>query len=156
MSRLKRRKENKREMDTIEIRKTVVVDAAAEVVFKALTDEKELVQWMPREAKMDARVGGEFEFKYQWAAKGLNTILRGKILELLPNKRLSYTWDAETAEHEKRVTGAVVTWNLESLPGGKTRVTLVQTGVARQFSEDADKGWVFFTGRLAEHCKRHS
>lgn len=143
-------------MDTIEIRKTVDVDAPVEVVFKALTDEKELVQWMPSEAKMDARVGGEFEFKYQWAAKGLNTILRGKILELVPNKRLSYTWDAETAEHEKRVIGAVVTWNLESLPGGKTRVTLVQTGVARQFSEDADKGWVFFTGRLAEHCKRRS
>ncbi len=141
-------------MDTTEVRKTVVVDASAEVVFKALTDEKELVQWMPSEAKMDARVGGGFEFKYQWAAKGLSTTLRGKILELAPNERLSYTWDTETAGREKRITGAVVTWNLESLPGGKTRVTLVQTAVARQFYEDADKGWVFFTGRLAEHCKR--
>ncbi len=28
-----------------EIRKAVVVDAPPEVVFKALTDEKELVQW---------------------------------------------------------------------------------------------------------------
>ena len=36
-----------------EIRKTIVVDAPPEVVFKALTDEKELVQWMRQEARMD-------------------------------------------------------------------------------------------------------
>ena len=144
-------------METLEeIEKTIVVDASPEVVFKALTDEKELVQWMPSEAKMDARLGGEFEFKYHWSARGLDTVLRGKILELVPNKRISYTWNAETTEHEKRITGAVVTWTLESLSDGKTRVTLVQSGVVKQFREDAEKGWIFFMGRLADHCKGRS
>jgi len=76
---------------TEEIRKTIVVDAPPEIVFKALTDEKELVQWMPQEAKMDARVGGEYEFKYHWGDRKLDTVLHGKILELQPNRRLSYT-----------------------------------------------------------------
>jgi len=30
-----------------EIRKTIVIDAPPHVVFKALTDEKELTQWFP-------------------------------------------------------------------------------------------------------------
>jgi uncharacterized protein YndB with AHSA1/START domain len=35
-----------------EVRKAVVVDAPPEVVFKALTDEKELVRWMPQEDRI--------------------------------------------------------------------------------------------------------
>jgi uncharacterized protein YndB with AHSA1/START domain len=66
MSRPKTRKRkgiaNKLEMIE-ELRKTIVVNAEPEVVFKALTEAKELVEWMPNEAKMDARVGGEYEFK---------------------------------------------------------------------------------------------
>ena len=42
-----------------EIRKTIMVDTPPEVVFKALTDEKELVRWMSQEATMDPRLGGE-------------------------------------------------------------------------------------------------
>ena len=140
-------------METTELRKTIVVDAPPEVVFKALTDEKELVQWMPNEAKMDARIGGKFEFKYRWAAKGLDSVLEGKILELIPNKRLSYTWETQTKEGEKRITGAIVTWSLESLPNGKTRVTLVHSGIAKQFSNDSESGWNYFLGRLVEYCK---
>jgi uncharacterized protein YndB with AHSA1/START domain len=139
---------------TEEIRKTIVVDASPEIVFKALTDEKELVQWMPREAKMDARVGGEYEFKYHWGDRNLDTVLHGKILELEPNRRLSYTWDAQTADRNPRISGSVVTWILDSLPEGKTRVTLIQSGVGKQFSKDADTGWNYFLGRLASYCKR--
>lgn len=75
-----------------EVRKTIVVDAPPEVVFKALTDEKELVRWMPQEARIDPRHNGEYEFKYHWAEKGLHSVARGKILELIPDKRLSYTY----------------------------------------------------------------
>ncbi len=139
---------------TREIRKIVVVDAPPEVVFKALTDEKELVQWMPREARIDPRVGGEYEFKYRWADRGLDTILHGKILQLESNRKLSYTWDAETPDHVRRISGAVVTWILDALPEGKTRVTLIHSGVGTQFSKDAEMGWNYFLGNLANYCKR--
>jgi uncharacterized protein YndB with AHSA1/START domain len=137
---------------TEEIRKTIVVDAPPEVVFKALTDEEELVQWMPSEAKIDAREGGKFEFKYRWASRGLNATVKGKILEFVPNRRLSYTFDSETApQHEKRTTGSVVAWILDALPDGRTSVTLVHSGVAKEFSVDADTGWSYFMGRLANY-----
>lgn len=81
-----------------EIKKTMVVDAPPEVVFKALTDERELIHWMPKEAKLDPRVEGKYEFKYHWASRNLDTVLKGNILEFVPNRRVSYTWDSETTE----------------------------------------------------------
>jgi len=136
-----------------EIRKSIVIDAPPETVFRALIDEKELVQWMPRQAKFDARIGGEYEFKYQWADRGLDTVLRGKVLELETNKRLSYTWNAESSDHSPRITSAVVTWLLDSLPDGKTRVTVIHSGVDAQFAKDAEMGWNYFLGRLQNYCK---
>jgi uncharacterized protein YndB with AHSA1/START domain len=75
-----------------EVRKTVVVDASPETVFKALTDEKELGRWMTQQARMDPRVGGECEFKYRRAATGQHSVATGRVLELIPDKRLSYTY----------------------------------------------------------------
>ncbi len=71
-----------------ELRKEIVVEASPAVVFKALTDEEELVEWMPTGAKMDARVGGEYEFKYYWPERNIDSTARGKVLELIPNKKL--------------------------------------------------------------------
>jgi len=138
---------------TEEIRKSIVVDAPPERVYKAPTDEKELVHWMPQAAKMDARVGGQYEFKYHWGDRNLETVLKGKILELEPNKKLSYSWDSQTMDRTPRISSSVVTWILDGLPDGKTRVTVIQAGIAKQFSKDADSGWNYFLGRLANYCK---
>jgi uncharacterized protein YndB with AHSA1/START domain len=137
-----------------EVRKSIVVDAPAESVFKALTDEKELVQWMPTEAKMDARVGGVYEFKYHWAARNLDTVLRGKILEMVLNERLSLTWDSEAMGGEKRITHAVVTWILTPLADGKTNVTLIHSEVGKTFLDDTEKGWNYYLGRLDALLKK--
>lgn len=142
------------EESTVEIRETVTIHTPPEVVFKALTDEKELVQWMPQAVRMDARVGGEYEFKYHWSDRGLDTAVRGKILEFEPNRRLSYTWDAESADRTPRISGAIVTWTLKPLADGKTEVTLVHSGVGKVFLKDSESGWHYFLGRLVNYCKR--
>src|SRR5437870_10128710 len=144
-----------------EIRKTVVVDAAPEIVFKALTDEKELVRWMPQEARMDPRLGGEYEFKYHWAEKGLHSVAIGKIIELIPNKRLSYTYVLTRSgsgtsggnslmDHE--VAASVVTWILDALPDGKTHVTVVHSDITKEAYGAFDGAWGYYMGQLARHC----
>jgi uncharacterized protein YndB with AHSA1/START domain len=145
-----------------DLRKEITVDAPPEKVFRALTDEKELVQWMPEEAKMEARLGGRYEFKYHWAERGLDSSVSGRIIELIPDRKLSYTWEVTSAP-ETAVGSAgdtrggrppsVVSWLLEGLPDGRTRVTLVQTGLDGKFSRDAENGWDHFMGNLASHCK---
>ena len=132
------------------------MDAPPETVFKASTDEKELVQWMPQEAKMDARVGGELEFKYHWADRGLDTVSERQNPGARAKQTISYTWDAETKDHQPRITGAVVTWVLDSLPDGKTRVTLIHSGVGKEFSQDTERGWSHYLSQLATYCKNLS
>jgi uncharacterized protein YndB with AHSA1/START domain len=140
-------------MTEAEIRKTVIVDAPPKVVFRALTDEKELVQWMPQEAKMEARVGGEYEFRYHWAQRGLDAVATGKILELIPEKRLSYTFVSSRSGSGTSLANSVVTWTLDELPDGKTRVTVVHSGITKEVYGDTDAGWGYYASQLARHSK---
>jgi uncharacterized protein YndB with AHSA1/START domain len=142
-------------LTTSEIKKNIIVDAPPRVVFRALTDEKDLVQWMPQEAKIDARVGGDYEFKYHWAQKGLDAVATGRILELIPDKRLSYTFVSTRSGTGASQTDSVVTWILDELPGGKTSVTVVHSGI-RTVQGDADAGWGYYTAQLARHCNTMS
>jgi len=139
---------------TSEIKKVVVVDAPPAVVFRALTDEKELVQWMPREAKMDARVGGRYEFKFYWEARKQESVARGEILELVPGRKLSYTFSSIRGGSTPGTANSVVTWTLDELPSGKTMVTLVHSGIAEELAGDKDMGWGYFTTQLAVHCAK--
>jgi len=137
-----------------ELRKTIVVDASAAIVFKALTDETELVQWMPTGAKMDARVGGEYEFRYYWPERNVDSTARGKILELIPNNKLSYTWNAQKKGSTAAFKESIVTWILDELPDGKTRVTLIHSGESKEVRQDRERGWSHFLGQLANFCKK--
>jgi len=130
----------------VETRKTIVIDASPTVVFRALTDEAELVQWMHKEARMDLRVGGEYEFKFHWASANITAVAKGKILELIPNEKLSYTFDATYSGSNRRVEGTVVTWTLEELPEGKTKVTVIHSGVDWA-------GYSYWLQRLESHCR---
>jgi len=142
---------------TAEIRKSVEIDAPPEAVFRALTDEKELVKWMPTDATIDPRMGGALHFTFHWEARNVDTEVRGTITELIPGRRLSYTWVAAMRSDRdparmNDAPAAVVTWSLEELPGGRTRVTLVQKGFDERFRQDGESGWEHFLGRLKQHC----
>jgi len=140
---------------TEEIRKTIVIDAPPAIVFSALTDEKELTQWFPNQgAVLEARVGGAVEFKFL-RPDGAKHTMRGKILEIIPGSKLSYSWKFDSAPD----LGEVVTWTLEPVDGSKTRVTLLHTGFKKPSQEDIESGmsleagWSHFIIQLANHCK---
>ena len=46
------------------IRKSVVVDAPPDMVFKAISDEKELIEWFPDLAVLEPRIGGKVKFTF--------------------------------------------------------------------------------------------
>jgi len=136
-----------------EIRKSVEIDAPPEAVFRALTDERELIRWIPTKAKMEPRVGGELRFRFHWDARNVDTEVTGKIVELVLGKKLSYTWvavmrsDRDPARMDD-APAALVTWSLEELPGRRTRVTLVQKGFDERFRRDGESGWEHFLSQL--------
>jgi uncharacterized protein YndB with AHSA1/START domain len=85
------------------------------IVFRALTDEKELTQWFPNErAILEPQVGGAWMFKNYHSDTGEIHTTRGKVLEIIQEKKLSYTWNVDEYAGSPPT---IVTWTLEPLDG---------------------------------------
>ena len=112
----------------IEIRKTIVIDASPEVVFKAITDPKELTNWFPDQAILEPRAGGKMRFSFNKEnseKRNRDYSPEGTIKEFTPNKKKSYT-----SQHPDipEFPGTIVTWDLEEIDDNKTRVEIVHSG----------------------------
>jgi uncharacterized protein YndB with AHSA1/START domain len=101
-----------------------IMDAPPELVFKAYTDPELIPRWWgPRRYattvdKMDVRPGGVWRFVHR-AADGGEYAFNGVYREIVPPKRLVYTFNYEGAPgHE-----AIETVTFEEAEGGKTRMT---------------------------------
>ena len=149
-------------MSDMELRKTIEIDAPTRVVFRALTDSKELTQWWPDIGTFEPRVGGKFHFTF--LAERLREMgdrdhqLDGEVLELILNKKLVYTFipDKEYKPDGGHPKPTVVTWNLEEIGKNRTKVTLVHSGFTKDMDKhfkDVTAGWNYFTARLVEYCK---
>jgi uncharacterized protein YndB with AHSA1/START domain len=133
----------------MEIRKTMDIDAPIDVVFRAISDEKDLVHWFPSIATLEPRVGGKFEFNFQRNDGTADHEVVGEILEFVPNKRFSYTWRNIS---DPSFPQTVVTWALEPLGKTATRVILVHTGFSKGRWHDLhDSGWAYFIDRLKKY-----
>lgn len=138
-----------------EIRKTVIINALPQVVFRAITEEKELTNWFPDVAILEPRVGGRVKFtfykeKSEMRDRDYNP--EGVVLEYIPNEKISYTWEHKDIPGFPRT---VVTWKLERFDENKTRLELVHSGFAIEEQETYDehnKGWSYFTNKLVEYC----
>lgn len=108
------------------VRHTVEIDALPEVVYEVLIKPDQLNRWIASHAIIEPHVGGVYNIG--WGA-GVGPL---KILELVPNAKLAYSWAEEPPNAE-----TVVTWTLEG-SGGKTRLTLVHSG----FADDTPTGGI--------------
>lgn len=146
-----------------EVRKVIEVDASPDIVFKALTNIEDLMQWFPDRGIFEPRVGGKMSFMFLAATSKMDKdhLLQGEILEFVPDKKLSYTFipDDTYIPDGVRAPPTIVTWNLEEIGKNKTRVTLVHTGFTKELDrlfKEVTAGWNFFTGRLVQYCKGKS
>ena len=126
-----------------------VINAPCAMIFRAWTDPKQMSQWYcPPEVNLrglvaDVKVGGAFRIHMN-SEKG-DHIAIGTYQEIVPNKRVRFTWSWETYA----MPNSVVTVEFEDL-GKTTRVTLVHEGLPDQ--EDADQhthGWTSMLKKIA-------
>ena len=121
-------------------------------MFRALTDEKELTHWFPDQAKLEEpRVDGFMQFKFFEDDKE-NHRVEGKVLEIVPNKKISYSC---ANKFEPNFPKTTVTWTLEEVDENKTRVTLVHAGFdsKSKWYDLHGKGWPYFIeDRLVKYC----
>jgi uncharacterized protein YndB with AHSA1/START domain len=95
----------------VQIEREIVLPAAPDEVWEALTEPERLEEWFATEVELDPRPGGEGVFR--WAdGDERHAVVR----EATPEERLVLDWDDE---------GSVVL-ELEEVDGG-TRVHVVET-----------------------------
>ena len=125
-------------------------NASPEKVWRALTEPQMLMQWMgPSDAfktpvaETDLRVGGRYHIVMQ-APDGEVHDLSGVYREIVPNKKLVYTWAwKSTPERE-----SLVTIELRAAGGG-TEFTLRHEQFADEAARDHhNQGWTGCLGRL--------
>jgi uncharacterized protein YndB with AHSA1/START domain len=135
-----------------EIKKTIIVNASPEIVFRALTDETELTHWFSNERTvLESQVGGAWMLKNCRSYTGKIHTMRGKVLEIVQDKKVSYTWNLDEYPD---IPETIVTWMIEPLDGGsRSEIMLVHSDLANDF-DDASSNWSYFIGRLVEHCEK--
>ena len=146
--------------ETLEVTKNIVIDAAPEVVFKAITDQNELANWFPDQATLETKVGGKIKFSFyknskrgnQECGRDTDKFAEGTVTEFILNKKISYTWE-NSAEPDFPRT--VVTWELEKIDNEKTNLKLLHTGFqAGEKIKQYDGGWSHFLNELKKYCEK--
>jgi uncharacterized protein YndB with AHSA1/START domain len=121
------------------------IKAPRDRVYAAWTDPAQLKQWFGPESVQthdliaDARVGGKFRWDLS-NAEGEKMTCRGEYRELLPGKKIVFTWqwdDDETWENQT----SVVTVELADSNGG-TELRLTHEQLPNEESRDGHtEGW---------------
>ena len=107
-------------MNPIIVEKTY--NAPIEKVWKAITDKDQMKQWYFDLSEFKPEVGFQFEFTGQ-GLKGEQYLHLCEVTEVIPQKKLQYSWRYKGYEGNSHVT-----FELEDL-NGKTRLILTHRGL---------------------------
>ena len=120
-------------------------NAPVEKVWRAITDRDLMKQWYFDIAAFKPEVG--FEFTFDGGSEEKTYTHLCKVLEVVPNKKLSYSWRYKDYEGN-----SIVTFELFD-EDGKTRLKLTHTGLEtfpqnnKDFAKESfAQGWTHITG----------
>jgi uncharacterized protein YndB with AHSA1/START domain len=113
------------------VRCQIDVAAPPAEVFASLLDPAQLDRWIAVKAEVEPEIGGRIDFGWDHGPV--------KILELVPDKAIAYSWELAGGPPE-----TVVRWELEG-SGGHTHLTLVHSGFGPDRGTDGYQlGWQEF------------
>ena len=144
----------------------IEIAAPAERVWEALTKSDQLARWWHCEENfrakswdIDARDGGDwqcvtFDSSGKFVKPGISDfIMKGKILEFAPPRRLVMTWEANF--HEVPCKRTLVVWELTPVGNG-TRVKVTHSGLKALAIDRKDYagGWPGVLEKLKNYVER--
>ncbi len=125
------------------VEKTISVNAPARLLYELLTDAEHLVRWMAESAEVDPVVDGVI----RWTHASGDTCA-GRFVELVPGRRIVFTYGWERADVEVPPGSTTVEITLEPR-GDATELRLVHHGLAGPMADAHAGGWSSYLGRLA-------
>jgi len=134
---------------TLEITRSIDINAPAEKVWAALTEPDLIAQWFGDTCEFDPRPGGAGSFG--WTAHGTFRVV---VEHADPPKTLIYRWAREQGVDPVPGNSTVVRFDLTESAGG-TRLTLLETGFdeladPQSAHDDNTGGWLAELGELVE------
>jgi uncharacterized protein YndB with AHSA1/START domain len=131
-------------VDTNVIEREITIDAPPDAVFRLLTDPVQYVRWKGKLAELEPRPGGKFRVEFA-STKG---IAAGKFVEVVPGRRVVFTWGWEGNEH---IPPGMSTVEIDLVPEGSgTRLRLVHRGLPEDAIASHVEGWDYFLPRLQD------
>lgn len=125
------------------IKHTIQYAHKPEMVWEYLTNAELLAQWLMQN-DFKPVVGHEFQFRHtRLPDLGLDGIVYCRVLEIIPNKKLVYSWKAGPGD-AKITLDSLVTFTLVEKNNG-TELTLQHTGFTDEhnsFFALMDQGWL--------------
>ena len=126
--------------------KEVLLDAPVSRVWKAITEKDEMKHWYFDLEKFEAVPG--FEFQFTGGTDEHSYLHLCRITEVIPQKKLAYTWKYDGYPGESEVS-------FELVPeGNKTRLKLTHTGLETFPKDNKDfakenfrQGWEEIIGK---------
>jgi uncharacterized protein YndB with AHSA1/START domain len=128
------------ETDVIE--HEVRVNAPPATVFAYFTDPAKMVQWMGVEATLDPRPGGVSRI-----AVNSEAIMQGEFLEVVPPRRVVFSWGWEDRRFDVPPASTVVEVSLTPDADG-TRVRLTHRRLPETGIDFHRVGWDYYLARL--------
>jgi uncharacterized protein YndB with AHSA1/START domain len=129
----------------VEVRKRIAASPAT--IFRHLSDPVRFAQWIDARVAIEPAVGKPVEIAFH----GCTTVAHGVITELVPDRRLVFTWGITGggALDELMPPGSTtVTIELEPVDGG-TLVTLRHEGLPAEERHDHEVGWDEYLDNLS-------
>ena len=129
--------------DSSVIERQIRIAAPPERVFEFFTDPQKMLQWLGQEVTVDVRPGGLIRIDHNG-----RDIARGEFLEVVPGRRLVFTWGWE-AGGDSSVPPGSTTVEVSLVPDGDgTIVRLRHRNLPAASREMYDRGWQDQLARL--------
>ncbi|HNS12146.1 MAG TPA: SRPBCC domain-containing protein [Bacteroidia bacterium] len=118
---------------------SIEINTSIEKVWHALTEPKIIAQYLHgTETITDWKVGSKITFQGEY--EGTKYHDGGVIKEIIPNKKLSYTyWSSFTGLEDKPENYSLVTYDVEAIDSNKTKFTWTTKGYSGEKEYEASK-----------------
>lgn len=137
-----------------------VIKASRERVYAAWTDPKQMKEWFgpegvrTRSVIADARVGGELRWELT-SSEGEDMTVFGEYRELVPGRKIVFTWKWDDDEDWKDIT-SVVTLELADAGNG-TELRLVHEQLPSEESRERhSEGWTKVLASLEQYFDKQT
>lgn len=125
------------------IDRTIRLNARPETVFRFLTEPSYMRRWIGLRIELEPRPGARLRIDIN----GIDRV-SGEILEIIPNRKVAFTWGWEEPEGRLAPGFSVVEITLTP-DGDATILRLRHHDLRKEDYEEHEKGWKHYLDRLA-------